>query len=409
MRYSKTLFLGTLLLLGAAAGSLYFWEKDLVLQGITPPETQEIASADPKEEKPAHEEHEEGVIKWTEQQMQQMGLTIQVAGFGTIKQVISTRGKIILEPDRLAHVIPKVTGIAKDVYKNIGDIVRTGEMMAVLESSEMADAKAAYLAVLAKSRLAYSSFMREEKLYREQISAAQDYLNAQNQYEEAVINVQLAEQKLLALGLTLPEIHDLAQQKNPSLRFYEVRAPLDGTVIMRHITQGEFIENTKTIYEVANLSTVWVEIGIYPRDLDRVKVGQSIDVMLPIGQQSAEARLIYVSPIVTNETITATAVAQLDNARGLWRPGVFVKVDILVDTLSFPIVIPTEAIQDIDGEKVVFVVTSKGIEKRKVKLGLSGRENVEVLEGLQPGERYVATQTFLIKAELGKGAVDHDD
>lgn len=407
MRYKKTLFFGTTLLLGAAFLGIHFFKQDL--QGIALVEKKEIALADPKKEEHVHDENEGSFIKWTDQQMQQMGLTVEVAGFGTLNQIISTRGKIILQPDRLAHVIPKVSGIAKDVYKNIGASVHVGEVMAILESSEMADAKAAYLAVLAKSRLAYSSFAREEKLYKEKISAAQDYLNAQNQYEEALINVQLAEQKLFALGLTLQEIQEFAQQPNPNLRFYEVRVPLDGTVIMRHITQGEFIENNKTIYEVADLNKVWVEIGIYPRDLDRVKEGQTVEIILPVGHQTSEARLIYISPIVTNETITATAIAELDNVQGLWRPGVFVKVDILVDTLSFPVVIPTEAIQEIEGEKVIFVVTPQGIEKRKVKLGISDREHSEVLEGLQAGERYIATQTFLIKAELGKGAVEDDD
>lgn len=407
MRYKKTLLFGTTLLLGATFLGIYFFKQDL--QGIASVEKKEIALADPKKEAHAHDEHEESFIRWTDQQMQQMGLKVQVAGFGTLNQIISTRGKIILQPDRLAHVIPKVSGIAKDVYKNMGASVHVGEVMAILESSEMADAKAAYLAVLAKSRLAYSSFAREERLYKEKISAAQDYLNAQNQYEEALINVQLAEQKLFAFGLTLREIQEFAQQPNPNLRFYEVRAPLDGTVIMRHITQGEFIENNKTIYEVADLHKVWVEIGIYPRDLDRVKEGQMVEIILPVGHQTSEARLIYLSPIVTNETITATAIAELDNVQGLWRPGVFVKVDILVDTLSFPVVIPTEAIQEIGGEKVIFVVTPQGIEKRKVKLGISDREHSEVLEGLQAGERYIATQTFLIKAELGKGEVEHDD
>lgn len=370
-------------------------------------EANKVAEAEPEKKE---EHHEETTVKLSEAQIQEMGLTYRAASTGNLSLTVSTRGKIILHPDRLAHIIPKVSGVAREANKNIGNDVHVGEVMAVLESHDMADLKASYLAALSKKRLATSALEREEKLYLERVSSGQDYLNAKNVYEEASINVQLGRQKLRAFGLDDEEINLLADQHDPDLRLYEIRSPIDGTVIMRHIIKGEFVENTTTIYEVADLSTVWVEIGIYPKDLHRVKEGQMIEVAMPRegNATASQARLIYVSPIVGEETITAKAVAELDNPQGIWRPGVFVKVNIATEEASLPIVIPNDAIQNSEGRDFAFVVMPEGFEKRFIKVGLCDSENSEVLSGLNAGEQYVANKTFLLKAELGKSSVEDD-
>lgn len=410
---------GFALLLGVAIASIIslYWEDFTSPFSIpkTPPveQTEKTAYADhPATEKEKHSEeeqpHAENIVKLSEEQIQQMGLKFRIAGPGDLLFTLSTRGKIILQPDHLAHVIPKVSGMAREANKNIGNFVRENEVMAVLESRDMADIKASYLAALSEQRLAVSTLEREERLYKEKVSAGQDFLNAKNIYEKAVINVQLSWQKLRAFGISDEEINQLTSQKVPDLRLYQIRSPIDGTVIMRHITKGEFIENTTTIYEVANLSTVWVEIGIYPKDLYRVKEGQQVEVVVPAENKGSQARLIYVSPIIADDTITAKAIAELDNPQGLWRPGVFVKVNIATERASLPLVIPKEAVQNNDGKDFVFVVAADGFERRFVKLGQSDNENVEIVAGLNSGERYVANKTFLLKAELGKSSAEHE-
>ena len=396
--------------------TISFYWKDLymhinALRATTPvDQTEEIAAAEQKIDlKQTKEEHHgENTVKLTEEKIQQMGLKFQTAGPGNLLLTLSTRGKIIIHPDHLAHIIPKSAGVAREVNKNIGDFVRIGDIMAVLESRDMADVKASYLAALSKKRLAASSLKREEKLYKEKVSAGQDYLNAKNVYEESIISVQLARQKLRAFGLENEEIDQLANQNDPDLRLYQIRSPFDGAVIMRHITKGEFVENTTTIYQIADLSRVWVDIGIYPKDLYKVKEGQMVEVVVPVENKGSQAKLIYVSPIVADETITAKAVAELDNPQGFWRPGVFVKVNIATEKISLPLVIPKEAIQNSDGRDFVFVVTPEGFERRYIKLGQTDNENNEVISGLNPGDQYVTNKTFLLKAELGKSSAEHE-
>ena len=355
-----------------------------------------------------HHDHENEIVMLSEEQIKKHGIKINKAGPGKLLMSLSTRGKIILQPDRLVHIIPKVSGVVREAYKNIGDQILTNDLLAVLDSRDMADIKAGYLAALSKQRLTTSSLNREAKLYEEKVSAGQDYLNAKNINEEAVISTQLFKQKLHAFGLNEEEIQQLTEQHDPDLRLYQIRSPIAGMVIFRHITKGEFVENTTTIYEIADLSTVWVEIGIYPKDLPRVKEGQSVEVVLPLENMKTKARLIYVSPIVAEETITAKAVAELDNSDGQWRPGVFVTVNIATDQMEKAIVIPRDAVQNIDGKDVVFVVTPEGYEKRDVKLGEKDQNNVEVTSGLRVGEEYVANNTFLLKADLGKNEAEHE-
>jgi len=368
----------------------------------------EIAEANPHGHTDEHGHQEENIIPLTSDQIKDLGIQTKIAGPGELSVTISTRGKIILHPDRLSHILPKISGVAKEARKNIGDRVKEGEVLAILESREMADIKANYLAAKEKEGLALSLLEREKRLHEKKVSAEQDYINAKSVYAEAKINIQLAKQKLHAFGIEDEEIKGLSNENDPDLRIYDIRSPMDGIVIARHINKGEFIENTVTIYEIADLSTIWIEIGIYPKDLVRVKEGQMVDISLPVDKKIAQAKIIYLSPIIQDETITAKAVAELKNPNGNWRPGSFVKVNIATEDVLAPIVISKEAIQEIDGKEFIFVRVPEGFEKRQAQLGVSDNENVEILSGLSSGEEYASSKTFLLKADLSKKEAEHE-
>lgn len=355
-----------------------------------------------------HDHAHDDQLHLSNEDITKMGIKVQEAQPGDITQILSTRGVIILHPDNLAHILPKISGVAKEARKNIGDPAHQGEVLAVLESREMADAKAAYLGAMEKQQLAQILLDRETRLKEKKVSAEQDYITSKSAFEETKINKHLARQKLRAFGLLDDEIDRLEREQNPDLRLYEIRSPIDGTVINRHITRGEFIENTATIYEIANLENVWVEIGVYPKDLPAVNIGQLVDINIPGDHLSTQAKIIFVSPIIKEETITAKAVAEIANKEGKWRPGTYVKVNIVTSKSKAPVVIPKEAVQNIDNQDIVFVLNSEGFEKRNVELGMSDDKNVEIKKGLNPGEKYAANETFMLKAELGKSTVEHE-
>lgn len=387
--------IGAVILLLAALGGGMLWQthhKEEVA-GTTKPGV-------PKDENHVH---------LTPEQMQQFGIQLEKVEPGKLSIQLSTRGKITLHPDRLAHVLPKVSGVAKEGRKNIGDSVQEGDILAIVESREMADIKANYLAALEKEKLAESMFERERRLHEKKISAEQDFINANSNLEEAKINLLLAKQKLHAFGLDEKAIAAIANESKPDLRIYEIRAPISGVIINRHITQGEFIDNTMPIFEIADLSRVWIEIAVFPKDLAKVKKGQKVLVKLPFGTKSQTAEIFYVSPIVQEETITSKAVAEMRNPTDEWRPGTFVTVDVDTENVDAPLVVSNEAIQEIDGKKVVFVKSGEGFEKRVVETGRADNSFVEIVSGLKSGEEVVSAKTFLLKAELGKGDVDDDD
>lgn len=369
-----------------------------------------LSEAIPKEpETPVEEEKKSDLIQLNDEQIVKLGLKTQEAGPKKLALILSTRGKIVVHPDNLAHVVTKMSGIAKEARKNIGEQVKAGEVVAILESQEMAEGKAELLTAISKEKHALSIYNREKNLYDKKISASQDYFKAEAGYQKAMIETQSAKQKLKSSGLDQAEIELLANEPNPELRMYEVHAPIDGVIISRDITQGEYIENSAKIYTIANLNSVWVEMGIYPQDLFKVKKGQLVKVALPTHDLTAEAKIIYLSPMIEDETFITKAIAELSNVDGKWLPGMFVNLDIATGEVSVPLASSKESIQTIDGQSCLFVRKPEGFEKRFVTLGQSDHDHVEIVSGLEPGEQCVASKAFLLKAEIGKDSIKDDD
>jgi len=354
-------------------------------------------------------ESENNTILISSEQIQSLGIQTENAKPNKVSLVVSTRGKIILHPDKLAHIVPKISGVVKEAKKNIGDFVEEGDVIAILESSEMAHIKADFLAAKEKETHLHSYFQQEELLHEKKISAAQDFFAAKTAYKEAQIQVKLAEQKLHTYGVEDAEIAHLSQESNPELKMYEIRSPMSGSIIYRHLTKGEYVENNETIYEIADLSHVWVEMGIYPTDLSKVKVGQKVNVTLTDDQKPSIGKIIYLSPIIQDDSIATKAIAEMKNRNQKWRPGSFVKVDIVIDNVDAPVAISHQAIQEIDGKECVFLKTDEGFEKREVKTGLKDEAQVEILSGLDAGDEYANSNTFLLKADLKKDEEGVDD
>lgn len=366
-------------------------------------------SAESKIEAPAAKEEAGPVtVVLSEEQLKKLSLEIRSAEPGELEMIISTRGKIIPHPDKIVHILPNVSGIAVESKKKIGDQVSEGEVLAVLESQDMAIMKAEFLATKSKEKLAGTILDREKSLYQKQISSEQDYLNALSSFEEAQINARLALQKLYALGLSEQDIQKLYNESNGDLRFYSITSPMNGVVTHRHLTKGEYVDSEAPIFELADFNTLWVEIGVYPQNFDRIKAGQIVQIALPIGDKTAQAKIIYLRPIIDGDSITAQAVAELDNSNGDWFPGSFVKVEITTDKFPAQLIVPKTAVQNIEGKDCIFLCNDQGFEKRVVKLGRSDNDNIEIVSGMNEGDRF-ANQPFILKADLGKNSVEEDD
>ncbi len=342
---------------------------------------------------------EEGIVKLDEAQLTAAGIKISEVSPGELAREVNVPGKIVAAADRMAQIVPKVEGVVTEALKNLGDTVEKGEVLALIESREMAEAVADFLAAKRAEELASTTFNREKSLWDKKITAEQDYLNAKNAHQETNIRLDLAKQKLQALG------HEGNVSGNANARFHKLKSPLAGRIIARELTLGEYVDTTHTAFTVADLSVVWVETAIAPGDLPFVKEGQMANIVGSGGK--AEGKLIFISPAIDPETRSAKAIIQLDNADGTWRPGEFANAAIATAAQDANILLPKEAIQSVEGQNVAFVLGDKGFEKRTVSLGREDSRHVEIISGLTAGESVAVSGTFTLKAEFGKAEAEH--
>lgn len=340
-------------------------------------------------------------IKLTAQQLSEFGIEVGSAGPGPLDVAIELPAEIAFNEDRLAHVTPRVPGIVTRVDKTLGDPVRAGDTLAVMQSRELAEAKAAYLANVERLTLARANFERESGLWRAKVTAEQEYLEVKQALAEAEIEKRSSEQKLHALGFDDRYIERLPRQPEADLTIVPLLAPLGGVIVERHATQGERISEDAPAFIIADLNSVWLNISVYPKDLARVRIGQELTVTLADGEQ-VRGKIRFIAPNVGEETRTARALAVLDNAGGRLRPGSFVTARVAVDSQTARVRVPKTALQTHDGNTVVFVATEDGFLPRPVTTGGSNGDYVEITGGLAKGERYVQTGAFTLKAQTAK-------
>lgn len=197
-------------------------------------------------------------------------------------------------------------------------------------------------------------------------------------------------------------------EANESLQTYAVIAPLSGVISARHANPGEQTGD-KTLFTVADLSTVWVELSLFPRDVPKVRVGQRVRVQSEETGLEAEGSVVYVAPFGQSVNQTLTARVLLDNPERRWAPGLYVTAEVTLADTNVPLALRNEAVQTLDGRSVVFVRRGDGFEPREVVLGRSDGEYSEVTTGVAVGDTYAAANSFILKAELGKGEAAHED
>jgi cobalt-zinc-cadmium efflux system membrane fusion protein len=219
------------------------------------------------------------------------------------------------------------------------------------------------------------------------------------------MRLDIARQKLFALGLDQKEIAALPNEPEASLRRQEVRSPIAGRIAERKVDLGTAVgrDNLETeLFVVMELDRVWVELTVNPVDLIAIKEGQGVSITTRGTTAKADGKVVFISPLLDKDTRSARVVAEIANSDGVWRPGSFVTAAIAIEEQSVQLAIPISAIQTIGGEQVVFVRTSEGFEKRPVVLARGDGRYAEVVSGLRAGETVAVVNSFALKAEFLK-------
>jgi cobalt-zinc-cadmium efflux system membrane fusion protein len=335
-----------------------------------------------------------------------MGIELAQAAPGKLKIELDVPGEIRLNADRQANIVPRLSGIVKEVMKSVGDPVIKGEVMAVIESRDLADARSFFHAARESVTLAEANYAREERLWKKKISAEQEYLTAKQELSEARIELESAKQKLLALGFSSKYLEDHPHDLTEVLTAFNVTAPFDAKVIEKEITLGELLQEDTVAFVVADLSTVWVDLSIYQKDLAFVHEGQSISITAGRGIPEAKGTITYLSPVISEETRTALARVILPNPDGHFRPGLFITASLVGEEIPVSLVVPKSALQNLEGETCIFIKDQGDFKHQPVTIGKTTKTHAEVTSGLKAGQHYVSQGAFELKAKIVTSTMD---
>ncbi|MDO8539660.1 MAG: efflux RND transporter periplasmic adaptor subunit [Opitutaceae bacterium] len=197
-------------------------------------------------------------------------------------------------------------------------------------------------------------------------------------------------------------------ETNQSLVRLEVKAPIAGVIVDRDVNAGETVTDAATLYTIADLDDVWVDLNVPKRDHGRVKIGQAVLIEADDGGEPAKGTIAWIAPTGSPEAQSLVARVVLSNADHRWHAGLFVKAEVTLAEATVPVAVKTSALQTLFDFTVVFSQHGDVYQARPLELGRRSGGYVEVLKGLKAGERYVTENSFLIKADIGKSGASHD-
>ena len=198
-------------------------------------------------------------------------------------------------------------------------------------------------------------------------------------------------------------------QSNESLQNYDVKSEIAGTIIKKGVTLGEFVSESRTIFVVCDMSSVWVDLNVYQQDFSELQPGQKLVLDPGLGKERIDAVISYISPISSQSTQTMLARAVVPNPQGYLRPGLFVTGEVVIGEVEVPVAVKVSAIQTIEEKSAVFVQEGEGFEAREIDTGEQDGEWIEIISGVAPGEKYAAKNSFVLRAQLAKASMKGDN
>lgn len=356
-----------------------------------------------------HEGEEEGAVQLSPETAARIRIRVAPVEKRALSGVLNTTGRVDFNQDRLAHVSPRVPGRVHRVRATLGDRVRPGQALAVIDSIELGRARSAFLQAKVRLELARRTLEREQGLLEDRITSEQSVLEARSAEQSALAAYQAARQELRLLGLSSRQIAATSAD-DPSAALFSLSSPMAGTVVEKHVSLGEVVSPERNLFTVADLSQVWIWIDVYERDLALVHLEDDVEVRVDaFADRTFEGKVAYIRSQVDPDTRTARARIDVVNRDALLRPGMFATV-LVTDPhgaggAQAPqvLVVPSGAVQRDGQEHVAFVVAGENrYQRRELELGRRTDAYVEVIDGLAAGESVVVEGTFLLKSEAAK-------
>ena len=356
------------------------------------------------------EQHDDGEtdahvesISLTSKQLVQQGIQLLAVEQGAVIQLNSYPAKLSLNTDQQAHVSPSFSGHVENVYVELGQKVQKGQPLAALLVPDLVDQQANLKIEQSNLALAKQDFDREQQLWSQGISAKQDYQRAYHSYKRAQIQVQAAQSRLSAFGAM-----------NASNGRYILKAPISGVISKKDLVIGENVQSASQLFTIDQLDQLWLEFIVPNAEIVGLSPNQKIEF------KSLQTDKIYKAVIQTlnieadAQTGRLQVRAKVQSSTAELRPNLMVNVLLQQHSDSTALRILQSAVQNVDGKNVVFVATQQEqqieFHPTPIKLGQSSKDSqyIEVLSGLNQGQKYAAQGSFLLKSELEKGEASHE-
>lgn len=354
-------------------------------------------------------EPEQGIVRLTTEELANAGLEIQTLARREFRTHRDFPGVVTPNQHASADVTALVRGRVVEVYADLGDQVRKGDLLAMLYSEELGMTQSAYLKADATLYVAERSYERAKYLLTEKVLALADAQKRKGEMLSLRAEKREARDRLKLYGMSDEHILHLDGEDaiRPSV---PIMAPFDGRVIARNLTKGEVVETTEKLFTVADLSEVWVIANIPEKDIqyihpDGSSVDQSVDVLVnAYPDHIFHGAITYVGDVLNVATRTMNLRLELPNQDNKLKPEMYATVRVYSEPEPNVLAVPETAVQRDRDRRFVFVQQdAQSFEARDVTLGESNGRDVKILDGLQEGEQVVVKGAFVLKSELRDG------
>jgi len=329
---------------------------------------------------------------------------VEVIAERLMPHVFTAPANVALNLEQVAKVSSRIPGQIDTIFVTLGTRVTKNQPLAAVESMRLDELVQEYLVAKAKVDVATSNFKRTNELQAEQIISQRRFLEDQGRQREAQAVYQHVKEKLLNMGLSKDDLHQLEHGSHLEGHKYILRAPLSGTVVDQKVVLGQGIGAGEELFEIVDTSRVWVFANLPIEQARRFKEGDQGQVV-PQGGVPIHTTLAYVAPVADEATRTIRVRFDVDNAQGQLKPNEFVQVR-LSDQNKPVLSMPLSAITLVNGVRGVFIQTSTGFEFVPVEVGPETGGLVEVIHGVSAGAAVVTQGVFDLKNAMMKSSIE---
>lgn len=351
-----------------------------------------------------HDEHEgiDGLVTLTPEQVVTAKIALASLEQRAVASEITATGEVVPPDEGVARVGSKLAGRVTTLNARVGDRVKRGQILGVIDSPELGRAKADYVAAAAAARVTRETADREKALWEKQISSERDYRQAEADATRTRAEKEAAEVRLHTLGMSDAQLARLTADQHQTSSV-ALASPIDGVVVERSVTLGQMIDPAATTFTIMDLRKVWVMVDVYERDLAQVAVGAKVEARVKAWPDRAFVGTIdSIGAIVEARSRTIKVRVVVDNADGALKPGMFAAVR-LAGSAGEPregLFVPAAAVQRDGDHSIVFVpVGERQFQLREIETGVRTDDWIEVIRGLAAGERVVTSGSFQLKSE----------